>query len=449
MESKKSVFKGIKIHTISTFPLLRNERKESLKYTLGLIEGPDDTNVFPRTTHLYKSNIELLEDIVRNITLNTNFYEPQIVHESSDLGLTYKIIAKHKEGSTLIFDGLYFRVTKILYSEPFNMQDLLPLTGVPRDEYHIIRDFITQCIKPSFPEESEYGHPLYSYYTIDETNWEEMGLKREGDAQARLILNDPNYFTITAIIFAKRGKEFGVHVGEEDKINQMIAHDFFIMTEIQMYSGFFNENLKSLLNFQNEFKDCYNGAFEPFWKLSAKKKKWSRMKEIQFSLYEIMELIELGKLYSKVVEKLIENKIAFFNGPRQLWISGEERDSEEKIQHQISNFFEFRVEENKLKQISEKPIKPFYSHDISDLEQKLDKITTLVNDLYGKQKDLLSIYQTEFALDAIIIATVAIILTFITAIGDYFPHIMKINFFYWPNALSGIEYTLKVFFHFI
>ncbi|WP_269850855.1 hypothetical protein [Methanosarcina horonobensis] len=47
-----------------------------------------------------------------------------------------------------------------------------------------------------------------------------------------------------------------------------------------------------MLNYQKELKDCFDGVFEPIWRINNKKKKWDRMKEILISLYEIMELIE-------------------------------------------------------------------------------------------------------------------------------------------------------------
>ena len=438
METEEWDFKGIKKHTISTFPLLKDNRKENLETTLNLLNKDDSSNLFPRTTHLYKSDRDLLEEINRIINLRSNFSSSEVIHNSSDLGLVFKIIAEHKSGSKLIFDGLYVRVTRIIKEGDFNLEDLLPITGVPRDEYNVIQDFIN-CVIQLFPNESKYGHPIYAYYTIDETNWEKVGLKSEGNAQGRIVIRDPNYFTITAIIFTEWGKDFHVYFGEENRIHQMIGQDFFIMLQIDMFTNYFNEKLKSLLNYQIELKDFFIGVLAPFWNVRAKKRNWNRIKEILRMLYSIMEITERGKILTKSLGKFIENRMAFFNSPKQIWLNGEEQDDEEKIQHQINHFFEFKIENSNLKLISNSSIIPFYEYDLQNLKKMINDISNISKDLYQKEMDLLKIYQTEFALDALIIAVIAIILTFFTLIrGSIFTFLKSIDF-------SEIIETIQLF----
>lgn len=438
MEENEWDFKGIKRHTISQFPLIKDTRKESPEETLNLLKGEDSGGIFPRTTHIYKSDKEFLEDIHGIINVQSKFISSEIVHESSDLGLVYKIIAEHESGSKLFFDGLSIRVTSIVNDDDFNIEDLLSMTGYPKDEYNVIQDLIT-CIKELFPDESEYGHSIYSYYSIDETNWEKVGLKRKGDAQGRIVIQDPNYFTITAIIFMEMGKDFHVYFGEEDRIHQMIGQDFFIMQEIEMFSDYFNKKLKYITNFQNELKECFDGVLAPFWKVHIKKKKWNKIKEMLISLYSVMEITMRGKLLTKSIEKFIENRIAFFNGPRQIWLAGEEQDTEEKIQHQINHFFDFKIENSKLNLVSDTPIVPFYNWNLQNLNKILDKITNYSNDLYQKEKDLLNTYQTEFALDALIIAVIAIVISSISFInGNILAFLKQLN-------ISGFIETIKLF----
>lgn len=418
MESEKKEFKGLKKHTVCTLPLLKDQRKESLEYTL--TSSSDFSSSFPRTTHLYKSDKAMLEAICEKV--GGNFIYANILHESSDLGLVYKIVIKHKNGHVFVFDGLYLRITQVLSNNYFNLSDLLSLAGEPVVEYNIISSFVNQFVKSLYPEAVQYSIP-YSYYTIDEVDFEQIGLTR--NIQAVLILNYPNYFTISPSNSVKQGKKFGFYIGEEDRINQMIAHDFFMDFEIEMFSNYFRKQLNCVLSYQNELKDCFGGAFEPIWKINIKKMKWDRMKEILISLYEIMELIEKGQLCSEAIHKIVENKIAFFNISRQIWSHGEEMDEEEKIPYSTNHFFAIEVENNELKQSSKSFVKPSYSYKVDPLQHQLIKLKNITTDLYNKEKDLVSMYQTEFALDSVKIASVAlmvsataILLTLLLSIDD-------------------------------
>ena len=188
MESEKKDFNGLKKHSVHLLPLLKNQRRETLEYTLNL---SDFQGAFPRTTNLYKADKAMLEAICNN--LSEDFISGNVIHESSDLGLTHKAIIKHRNGSILIFDGLYLRITRVLNDCPFNLSDLLSLTGVPDSEFKLKSDFVNQCVKPLYPEVSEYGY-FYSYYTIDEADFGRIGLTRVNNAQARIFINDPHMF---------------------------------------------------------------------------------------------------------------------------------------------------------------------------------------------------------------------------------------------------------------
>ncbi|WP_269850854.1 hypothetical protein [Methanosarcina horonobensis] len=202
MESEKKEFKGLKKHTVCTLPLLKDQRKESLEYTL--TSNSDFSSSFPRTTHLYKSDKAILEAIYEKI--GGSFISANVLHESSDLGLVYKIIIEHENGYTLVFDGLYLRITKILSDDHFTLPDLLPLAGEPVIEYNIISSFVNQFVKPLYPEAVQYSVP-YSYYTIDEVEFKKISLTRINNEQAVLILNYPNYFTISPSNSVKQGKK--------------------------------------------------------------------------------------------------------------------------------------------------------------------------------------------------------------------------------------------------
>lgn len=406
---------GIKKHNIMQFPTIRNKRRETMEQTLYALSSEEPGYwLFPRTTHLYKSDLEILRRILQEVKANSNFTSSDMVHSSSDLGLTHKIQATHRTGAVLFFDGLYVRVTRAITSDEFNLSDLLPRTGIPKDEREVINDF-TSCVQKVFPKENIYGRRFYNYYTIDKTNWEKIGVQRQGDAQLRLVINDPNYVTVTALIFTKWGEDFHVYLGDEDRIHQMIAHDFFMDQEIESFIGFYNAKHKDVVKLQNTVLTDFGGVISPVWRLDKKRRKWNSVKEAMKSIYAIKDLTEKGKLLTRAINSVIEKKWAFFNGPRQIWIVGEEEDKEEKIQHAMPHFFESRLKDSKLGKISDS-INPFYQHTFDQLEKKIELVSDEVDEIYQRERDLLTAFQTEFSLYAVWFSLIAIVIAIISLI---------------------------------
>lgn len=412
-ESESWQFKGIKKHTVVPFQLLRKNRKETLEETLAELSSEESLtpnySLFPRTTHLYRSDLATLEKIVSAIETSEKFTSSNILHSASDLGLTHKIQTAHQDEATMLFDGLHIRATRAVFTNGFKLDSLLEKTGVPKNEWEVINDFIS-CIQKVFPSEDIYGKLFYSYYTIEDANWEKLALRRQGDAQLRLVLNDPKYFTVTALIFTKWGKDFHVYVGEEDRIHQMIAHDFFIDQEIESFLEFYDTKLKEIVTHQRKLKADFGGLLSPIWRLDRKWKMWNSMKETMRSIYIIKDLTDKGRLLTEAIRSLIEKKWAFFNGPRQIWLVGEEQDKEEKIQHAITHFFETQVDGSQLSKISDSPINPFYQHTFERLGKKVKFISDEIGEVYKRGRDLLTAFQTEFSMYAVWLAVIALII---------------------------------------
>ena len=118
--------------------------------------------------------------------------------------------------------------------------------------------------------------------------------------------------------------------------------------------------------------------------------------------------LEYEKYDIPTLEENIEKKWAFFNGPRQIWLAGEEQDMEEKIQHSTSHFLKFRLDGLELKKISDSPSDPFYKNDVEQLNKKVSYVSTLTDEICQRERDLLTAYQTEFALYAVWFALIAI-----------------------------------------
>jgi hypothetical protein len=133
-------------------------------------------------------------------------------------------------------------------------------------------------------------------------------------------------------------------------------------------------------------------------------------------------LTEKGKLLVRALEILLERKWAFFNGPRQIWLAGEEQDLEEKIQHSTNHFFNFKLDESELKKNSDlSPSDPFYKADVEQLNKKVSYVSTLTNEICQRERDLLTAFQTEFALYAVWFALIAILTAIVTLVLNLFP----------------------------
>lgn len=411
-------FEGIKKHHVILYPLIKNFRTESFEKTMNLLDTEDhfsNIGYFPRTTHLYKSQTNILNDICQKVLENNAFISSEIVHSASDLGLPYKIKAVHSTKSILYFDGLHIRVTKEVSTEQFLITELSSKTRYPEYEWEVVNNFF-DCVRGVYPKEDIFGLSNYRYYTFTRTNWEQLGLKREGtpSPQVRLIINDPRIVTITALVFAKKGKDYQVYFGEEDTVHQMIGHDLFIEYEINCFTEVFNNKLLLLMDYQKKMVNDFYGIMTNFWHIFKKHKLWNEVKAALRSIYIIQDIIERGLLLLRTIENLIENKVTFFNGPRQIWLAGEVQDHEEKIQHSIKNFFEIKLLDNKLDINSQNVIDPIYSDAYGLLKKKVAYISDYCKELYARERDILTAYQTEFTLYAVWIALLALLIAVLT-----------------------------------
>ena len=406
-----SELKGIKKHHVTMIPVYKINRKESYLETLNLftsegIEG--NLWIFPRTTHLYQRDLDILTKIKIKVNENENLENGNIEHVASELGFTHKIVFKHKSGSIITFDGLFLKCTQTITNESFSLQELLTRTGVPSSQHECIIEF-EGIIRDMFPERNLRANPHDYYYTIDQTNFEKIGIKRGGRAQVRLTLNDPNYVTITGLIYYKTGKEFHVYIGEEEQIHQMIAHDLFIRNEINGFISFFGSQLTKVLKYNSNLKTDYGGLIYPIWAINKKRKMWNKVKINIKALYEIYDYAEKGRLLTSTIKTIIDKKWAFFNGPRQIWLEGDEKDIEQKIQHHISNFYNIVINGENLK-IPSEPSVPSYTEAYESLCKEIIYLSKLTNKVYERERDLLTAYQTEFSLYAVLLTIIAIIL---------------------------------------
>jgi len=412
-------------------------------------EPNENSGHFPRTTHLYKSNLGLLDLIKEHVDSDPDFISCNIVHSASDLGLTHKIIAEHSSNAVVFYDGLFLRVTEEIASKPIQRDELLDNTGTPIYIWDALNGF-AEHVNAIVPDRILRANPHYTYYTIQEANWGRIGIRRSGNAQIKLVLNDPNYFTLTALIFSERGKDFDVYFGEENTIHQMLAHDFFIEYEIYLYIHYFNDKINTILKYNEELVENFGGINSSFRRIRKKHKNWNEIKNKMNKIYKIKDLLERGVLLSRTLQDIIDKKWAFFNGPRQIWILGEKQDSEEKIQHPITHFFEVKLDNGSFI-LPDNPIVPYYTEDKNRLQQKLNYLEKITNEIYERTRDLLTAYQTEFSIYAVWLAVFAVIISILPfnfqncldAFNAFFNTNMQI--FYFVLIFAGMSFTVFLY----
>jgi len=418
------VFKGIKLHYLYQFPLLVEFRQESVKESLQVLYGganhSNNQGYYPRTTHLYKANLDLFSKIVELLENDPNFSDIKIVHKSSDLGLTHHIQAEYLDGSILFYDGLLIKVTKIIYNSRFNISELLSLTGCSNFSNDAINSFF-ELIEQKIGTINRWGYSTCYYYTIDEINWDRLGLQRVGNPQILLKIIDPSRMIITSSDTFKNG-QFNVYLGEEDVINQMICQDFFIGLEIKNYTQFYNEQLEIVNIYQNRLREDFGGLISSIFKILHKHRSWNEVKNALISLFEIKEYLERGTLLLRDIQYQIEKKGAFYNTPRQIWFGDEEKDCEEKIPRCISQFFIAKINDDKIEiqTDNEKNLQSefHYLSEFYNLKNNILHLKDLVEKIYKIEHDLLTGYQTEFAIYAVWIAIVALLITLLFQVAE-------------------------------
>ena len=177
---------------------------------------------------------------------------------------------------------------------------------------------------------------------------------------------------------------------------------------IYLFINFFRARHQDASAYRNTLKTDFGGAMAPVYSIVKKHKSWNSVKANMRAVYATKDFIEKGKVLLAQLKKVLDNKWAFFNGPRQIWLIDEEQDSEEKIQHPTKHFFECRLEDSKIKMLSKEPAIPSYAYDVQELENILQAVDSQIGELYERQRDLLTAFQTEFSLYAVWFAIAAV-----------------------------------------
>lgn len=407
--------KLIEEHCIGYFsnPLIK--RNEDLEYTLGLFDNNIDhnINIFPRTTHLYKNNYEVLEPLLNEFKNNNSFLKTEILHQSSDLGLPYKLHSKHVSGYDLYYDGVLFRFSKRIIEGSYNLSNDLSQLKLP-ENFDLISSLQSVLIKV-IPGLDDIFSSSQSFYAVDDNEWERFTDNPNHISQLKLRLIDNSIHTSTALIYYERGLPFNVYYGTSGTVLEMLSQDLFLKYEIESFLSYILNNHEQIEKLKDNIFLSYKNLFLPFYNLYRKLINWREIKKVYYSLIIKQRIYQKLKLFLKTLNSLCDKKLAFFNGPKQLFIENELMDKEVKIQHPRPHFIESELDKDRLEMKSS--IRPIYFPLKRQIKLSIQNYEADYNKTILFARDIWTAYQTEFSAYAIWIALVALFISLILGLA--------------------------------
>jgi hypothetical protein len=423
--SASSPLKNLERHDIGWFNCWLLSRRESIEDTLRLFDMTDlerNVSLLSRTTHLYKATQKIFSNLRETLVRNNEFVHVEILHESSDLGVSYKILAKHSNGKQIVYDGIQFHVSELIRNEGFALQDI--------EKFAPYYDICVQnalapfqnSLREVLSELPEFTFPSYSFYTAEVTNWEILGLRNGGNAHLRLICTDKNVITMTGLVYTEIGKDYHTYLGDTKIALQMIAHEEFHAMEIYKFMKYFDEQRSIIREIQIGTEKETKALVMPFYKFIQRHTQWNRVKEDWKTIRGIYSRMPRGDLLIQAYEEMLKKEQAFFNAPKQLWLADEVQDDQEQIAYPTTNFYGAKLQNSKLEGISDKPIQSRYGKDVKELKTIVRTLKDEIAPVIDDEKNLLTIFQTEFslyavwfAIFAVIVSVIAILITIFTS----------------------------------
>ena len=151
-------------------------------------------------------------------------------------------------------------------------------------------------------------------------------------------------------------------------------------------------------------------------RLDRKHKNWNSIKSSWKTLSEIRKSLASFDLLIQAYEKVIDNRRAYINIPRQIWLAGEVRDDQEQVAYPCPNFFEGKLENEKVTDISDKPSEPIYTRKQVELKNLIQIIKDELSPSFDDETTLLTVFQTEFSLYAVWLAVLALFISLVSVI---------------------------------
>jgi len=416
-EHSDTPFAEMERHNIGWFSSTLLNRRETIEHTLDLFR-PDQTlfsnqSILSRTTHLYRATSDTFEPLRQALIRSQSFVHVEVLHESSDLGIPFKVLARDREDREIQYDGALYRVTELVHEEDFSIDQIPGIAGYPAPEPRIIQCF-EESLREVVPGIRPHIHSTYGFYTIKHTNWDALGFRNTGDAKLRLICKDMSIFTVTALIFEEIGKDYDVYIGDRDVTLQMIAHDLCAAMELKRFLEYFGQQRAAVERVKEATIMELKGMVAPLYCLLQKHQQWNSVKSSLKSLISSESTLMKGDLLVEALTEIVKGRFAYCNGPTQIRPPGKERDDQRKIQHRCPGFLEARLEDGKIAEPIEKTSTPMYTSSVNELRNKMKVLRDETTAALAKETDLLTAFQTEFSLYAVWLAVIALLITLVS-----------------------------------
>ena len=405
---------GLSLNHVGCFPLTLLNRKETIGETLSHFRLEDtwntNKNILDRTTHLYRVSKGDLEPIRECLIRNSDFVHVEIIHKSSCLGLPYQIYAKHISGYELYFDGLSYLACKTIKQQSIALHEIQELAGYPQRADNVLFS-LEESISDLLPDMPEHSYTMYSFYAADVNDWNSLGIKNSGDAQLRLLVNDENIVTITALVYSEAGKLYPLYVGDTKIIREMNSHDLFFSSEYRRFSEHIDHVRVDVSSALEAISISMRDVTDSIFYFYKKHKSWIGAKCGINNVHRIRKGLYKYNLFIKSLDEVINERWASRNVPKQIWLENEEMDDQWLNSHWQLNFFQGKLENGKILDLEEQPIKPGYSSTAMELKQKITLLREEVDKILGDGRDLLSAIQAEFSMYAVWLAISALLVS--------------------------------------
>ena len=402
---------NLSLNHVGCFPVTLINRKETVEETLSHFRLEDtwntNKNILDRTTHLYRVSKGDLEPIRECLIRNTDFVHVEIIHKSSCLGLPYQVYAKHVSGYALYFDGLSYLACKTIKQQDIALHEIQELTGYPERADNVLFS-LENSISNLLPDMPEHSYTMYTFYAADVNDWNSLSINNSGDAQLRLLVNDENIVTITALVYSKVGKLYPLYVGNTKIIREMNSHDLFFSSEYRRFSEHVDHVRVDVSSALEAISISMRDVTDSIFYFYKKHKSWIGAKCGINNVHRIRKGLYKYNLFINSLEEVIDERWASLNAPTQIWLENEEMDDQLLNSHWQLNFFQGKLENGKILELEEQPIKSGYSSTAMELKQKITLLREEVDKTLEDGRDLLSAIQAEFSMYAVWLAISAL-----------------------------------------
>ena len=417
-EKNSSNLNGLILNHVGFFHDITIQRKETIDETLNNFHIEDEfevnINLLDRTTHLYRVTKDDFTILRESLIKNDDFVHIEVINKSSAIGLPYQIYAKHKNGNEIYFDGLMYITYKIITNNEISIDSIPELAGHPYRDDKVVFSF-EESLRAILPDIPERSYSMYSFYTSDVQDWKQLGINNSGDAQLRLLVNDENIITITALVHSKVGKLYPVYLGNTEIIRTMKSHDMFYIYEFKRFSKFIDKEREKVSKASTAISHSMQAITNSFLRFYSKHKAWAKAKSGLNTIREVKTHFYKYDLLCESIDVITTSRWTSCNAPKQIWLDGEEKNDQWLNSYWCQNFFQGRLIDGEIKDIEDKPIEPSFSYAANVLVNKVDLLKKETNESLSSGHNLLSAIQAELSMYAVWMAIIAILIS--TTIG--------------------------------